>query len=150
VVDVKDERETWQEFFLRLANLWATRSRDPSTKCGTVIVNADNIVVSAGYNGLPRRVLDSANRLEDRETKLDWTVHSEANAIVNAARIGSAVQGCDLYTTPLLPCIDCTPLIINAGIARIITNGLVWDDPDNDHSIVKAQLVEACVPIIQL
>jgi len=146
----QQERESWHAFFLRIAALWATRSKDPGTKCGAVIVNGENLVVSSGYNGLPRRIVDSVERLENRQRKLELTVHAEINAILNAARLGVSIRGCTLYTTPLVPCSSCAPLIVNSGISQVVTDGRVWDDPINRSEDVAMQFIEAGIPIIQI
>jgi len=76
---------SWNEYFIQLAGLAASRSKDPSTKVGCVIASYDNMVLSTGYNGLPRNVLDLSERME-RPAKYLWTAHAEENAVAQAAR----------------------------------------------------------------
>ncbi|MCK5131737.1 MAG: CMP deaminase [Candidatus Sabulitectum sp.] len=108
----------WDLRFLQMCKLISTWSKDPSTKCGSVIVRPDNTVVSLGYNGFPRNIEDTAKRLADREEKYKLTVHSELNAILNAAE---KLDGYTLYAFPFAPCVRCTPHIIQAGITRVVT-----------------------------
>ena len=112
-------------------------SKDPSTQVGAVLVNPrTNAVISTGFNGLPRGLADTSVRLQDRDTKLALVVHAELNAILNAARNGSApTQGAALYivaqsATPSTapappwggpPCVRCTVHVINAGITQIVS-----------------------------
>ena len=72
--------ERWDRYFLDLALLNAQMSKDPSTKVGAVIVGPDREVRSMGFNGFPRGIADTRERLECREVKLDLVVHAEMNA----------------------------------------------------------------------
>ena len=107
---------TWTQRFLALALHVAEWSKDPSTKVGAVVVDSDRIVLSLGYNGFPRGVIDSTERLSERPVKYAFTVHAEANALLNASR---SVRGATLYCT-LLPCSECAKLVIQAGIRRVV------------------------------
>lgn len=115
------DRPTWDKYFMRLAVDVASRSKDPSTKIGAVIVGPDNEIRSTGYNGFPRGVNDTEERLTNRPTKYICTVHAEANAIFNAVRSGISVRGCTLYVAGLPPCHECAKAIIQSGIRRVVT-----------------------------
>ncbi len=108
----------WDKRFLELAKLVGSWSKDPSTQVGAVIVDDDHVVVSLGYNGFPRGVKDSQERLLDREKKYDIIVHAEVNALAFATR---PVKGCTLYTWPFEPCSRCAGLIIQSGIKRVVS-----------------------------
>ena len=108
----------WDMRFLGLAALIGTWSKDPSTQVGAVIVNDDRVVIGIGYNGFPRGVADTPERLNDRETKYSLIVHAEINAILNAS---GSVRGCTLYTSPFMPCVRCAGQIIQAGITRVVS-----------------------------
>ncbi|HXH10805.1 MAG TPA: deaminase [Alphaproteobacteria bacterium] len=118
-----DRQRKWDLRFLRLAEHISQWSKDPSTKCGSVIVDPDGRVVSVGYNGFPRGVIDSDERLLDRDTKYRMTVHCEINAIMFA---GHSLTGCTLYTWPMVACSNCVAVIIQSGIARHVA-------PTSDH-----------------
>lgn len=104
----------WDDYFIRMARLAATMSKD-STKAGAVIATPDNRVVSAGYNGLPRGIMEVPQRRRAPE-KYDWTVHAEENAIL-IARV--PVEGCTLYSSVGL-CHHCASAARQAGIARVV------------------------------
>lgn len=108
---------TWDKRFLALAELVASWSKDPSTKVGSVIVDRRNRVVSIGFNGFPHGVADD-DRLDDRERKYELIVHAEVNALLFAGR---PVDGCAIYTWPLPPCSRCAALLIQAGVARVVS-----------------------------
>lgn len=122
--------ERWDRHFLALAECNARMSKDPNTSVGAVIVGPDREIRSTGFNGLPRGIQDTAERLNDRETKLKLVVHGEMNAILNAARIGTPVKGCTLFLSCTNasgalwggpPCTRCTVEIIQAGISEIVS-----------------------------
>lgn len=129
--NTKTTRKSWDEYFYEMAELVATRSRDDCT-VGVVVVGEDRIVISTGYNGLPRRVSDLEERL-DKAEKLRWTVHAEANAICNAARVGTSTKDCTIYVTKF-PCSTCSGLLVQAGIRRLFTlDRSFWkNDPNGD------------------
>ena len=98
----------------------AAMSKDPRTKVGALIIDHSGAIRSTGFNGFPRGVDDSPERYNDRETKLKLVAHAEANAIANAAAVGTPVSDCWLLVSKF-PCHECAKLIINAGIREIYT-----------------------------
>jgi dCMP deaminase len=119
----------WDIRFLELAKLVSTWSKDPSTKVGAVLVNDLKQVVGMGYNGFPRGVEDSPERLNDRETKYKIVVHAEVNAIIQA---GSQARDSVLYVYPafMMPpiCNECCKVAIQAGVQGIV--GYTPDETD--------------------
>ncbi len=109
---------TWEEYFLKIAEVVAEKSKDPSTKVGAVIVGKDNQIVSLGFNGFPRGIKDLEERYHDRDIKYKLIVHAEVNAILNAARNGVGTEGCFLYLN-YIPCNECAKAIIQAGIKKV-------------------------------
>lgn len=107
----------WDRWFLGLAAYTATASKDPSTRVGAVVVDGKRRVVSVGYNGFARGVVDRPDRYADRATKLRFVVHAERNAILFAGR---DLTGCTLYTHPFPPCAPCAAVVIQAGIVRVV------------------------------
>jgi len=141
-----ETEEKWDRRFLSLAREVGSWSKDPSTKCGAILVNDLRQVVGMGYNGFPRYVVDSAARYEHRETKYKLVVHAEVNAILQA---GHAARGCTLYVHPsfMMPpiCRDCAKCAIQAGIKTIVgylTQGeeaaraLRWFDSIQDSAMM--------------
>ncbi len=108
----------WDRRFLDRAEDISRWSKDPSTKVGAIAV-IDRMEIASGYNGLPRGVADTYQRLHDRETKLLMTAHAETNLLAHAARQGVKLKGCTVYVT-MFPCSHCAGLLINAGVARIV------------------------------
>lgn len=96
----------------------ASMSKDPRTQVACIILDHRGAVRSTGYNGFPRGVDDSPERYADRETKLKLVAHAEANAIANAAAVGTPLQGCILLSNKF-PCNECAKLVINAGITTV-------------------------------
>ncbi len=113
----------WDLRFLELAKHISTWSKDPSTQVGAVIVDKRNRVISTGYNGFPRGVKDSPERLNDREVKYSMVIHGEINALLFATQ---PLEGSTLYLWPFLSCSKCTAIIINAGVKRVVA-------PENDN-----------------
>lgn len=98
-----------------IALLAAQRSKDPSTQVGACIVSEDNIIISTGYNGMPKGCSDDEYpwEREGKDTKYPYVVHAELNAILNAH--GRSLQGSKLYVT-LFPCNECAKAIIQSGV----------------------------------
>ncbi len=113
--------EKWDRRFLELAKFYSSFSKDPSTKVGAVLVKDGNRVVGLGYNGFPRGVVDSPERLDNREIKYAMVVHAEANAILMA---GDKAKGASLYVFPtfVMPpiCSECCKLVIQSGIKEVV------------------------------
>ena len=138
-----EKRRSWDEYFLDIADLVATRSKDPSTKVGAVIVR-DKIILSTGYNGFARGVNDNIPERYDRPEKYLWTIHAEENAILNAGRIGIKTDGASLYVTPMHPCSNCALSIVQSGIKEVIFNKSV-ENPRFEKSFEKAtEIFNAC------
>lgn len=110
----------WDEYFLRIADLVAQKSKDRSTKVGAVIVGEGHEIRSTGFNGFPRGIDDSIDERHKRPAKYAWTEHAERNAIFNAARNGTHLLSTTLYLNSWYPCADCARGIIQAGIIRIV------------------------------
>ena len=109
----------WDERFLELAKQIASWSKAPSTQVGCVVVGPDREIRSTGFNGLPRGIEDSEERLNNREIKYPMICHAEENAIMHAARIGISLKDCTAYVT-WPPCTRCARSLIQAGVSEII------------------------------
>lgn len=98
----------------------ASDSKDDSTKCGAVIVRQDNSIASTGYNGFPRGVLETPERME-RPAKYLFTEHAERNAIYNCADQSLEGYSIFVFTYPheLFTCADCARAIIQSGIKYV-------------------------------
>jgi dCMP deaminase len=109
----------WDQRFLRLAEHISGWSKDPSTKVGCVVVGPDREIRSTGFNGFPRGIEDSAERLNNRELKYPLICHAEENACMHAARIGVSLRGCVAYVT-WPPCTRCARSLVQAGIEQVV------------------------------
>jgi dCMP deaminase len=103
--------------YLSIAREVSGWSKDPSTQVGAVIADAQRRIVAVGFNGFPKKVNDSAERLRDRSKKYPMVVHAEANVAVIA---GSAAHGGTIYVHGAPICSHCAGILIQAGIVRAI------------------------------
>lgn len=138
----------WDIRFLELATHISEWSKDPSTKVGCVVVGPDREIRSTGFNGFPRGIQDSDDRLTNRDLKYPLICHAEENAIMHAARIGLALKGCTAYVT-WPPCTRCARSLIQAGVSEIvIPSGLeIPDRWRDDFEMSMGLLREAEVTI---
>ena len=109
----------WDRFYLGVAFMWSSKSKDTSTKAGCVFVSQDWTQLAAGYNGLPRGIEPREDRLNDRPLKYLWHEHAERNAIDNAAREGAHLKGSQVYLTGN-PCASCARGLVNVGTVRLV------------------------------
>ncbi len=151
-------RPTWDEYFMMLAKLTASRSTCLSRPTGAIVVN-DRQVLASGYNGsLPGEdhcMDDGAcfrrSMAWSEEAKYDMcrSAHAEANAIALAAKKGVSLEGGSIYCT-LEPCITCAKLIIMAGIKRVIyEHGYDSPIPERDR-YWKSVLASSDIRVEQL
>lgn len=110
-----DKQTKLDTVFMNMAKEVATLSHCVRTKVGSLIVNNGN-VISFGYNGMPSGMDNDCE--SEGETKRE-VLHSESNAILKAAKNGFSTNGATLYLT-MSPCIECSKLIIQSGIARVV------------------------------
>ena len=115
---ITDGRYDWDMKFLNLAKHISSWSKDPSTKCGAVIVDRHRRVISTGYNGFPANITDSSERYENRETKYKYVVHADMNAILFSH---VSIEDLTIYTYPLPPCSRCTVHIIQTKLTRVVS-----------------------------
>lgn len=125
-IDREKDRPTWDEYFMLMAKLAATRSTCLAFPVGAVIVK-NRQVLATGYNGSPSGSIhctaqgfcyEGLSSCDASKSLPSRAVHAEANAIAQAARHGIATDGATIYVT-LEPCISCLKLIISAGIKEV-------------------------------
>ncbi len=112
------ERPSWDEYFMATAFLIASRSVCGRLHVGCVLVSAGarrNRIIAAGYNGFLPGTPHSSRVRDGHE---QGTVHAEQNAIADAARRGSSVEGSTAYVTHF-PCVNCAKILAGAGIGAI-------------------------------
>jgi dCMP deaminase len=120
-------RPPWDEYFIQIAALVATRSTCLRRQVGAVIVR-DRRILTTGYNGVPKGMAHCLDRGCLREElgipsgqrqELCRGIHAEQNAIIQAATMGVSIKGSIIYCTHQ-PCILCAKMIINSGIERVV------------------------------
>ncbi|MDO4952568.1 MAG: cytidine/deoxycytidylate deaminase family protein [Synergistaceae bacterium] len=120
------QRTTWDEYFLQIARLVASRSTCLRKQVGAVIVK-DRHILATGYNGSPQGtrhcteigcVREEMKIPHGARYEMCRACHGEENAILQSARHGVSIEGADIYCTHK-PCINCTKMILNSGIKRV-------------------------------
>ena len=123
----KSERPSWDQYFMDIAQVAATRSNCSRRHVAAVLVR-DRRIISTGYNGTPRGVKNcndggcprcNSDAPSGSHLSECLCCHAEENAIVQAAYHGIAVKGATIYTT-FSPCLLCAKMIINAGIVEVV------------------------------
>lgn len=120
-------RASWDEYFMSIAKKVATRATCDRKHVGAVIVR-DRTILSTGYNGSIRGLghCDEEGHMMEGGHCVR-TIHAEANALVQAARNGVAIEGAQIYITAS-PCWYCFKLLANAGVKRIVFGEFYRDD----------------------
>lgn len=118
MVEVDSKQLKYDTAYLKMAVEWAKLSYCKRKQVGALIVK-DKMIISDGYNGTPSGY---TNCCENEEGETHWYVlHAEANAILKVAKSTQSANGATLYIT-LSPCKECSKLIIQAGIKRVVYN----------------------------
>ena len=132
----------WTQRFLDLAKHIASWSKD-TTKVGAVAVDRSRRILETGYNGLPRSVIDKAERME-RPAKYLWTSHAEENLVSHAAR--TVLEGTTVYVTHLC-CSKCARMLVNSGVAKVICGDGQTSMPKEEFEVATQMLWEAGVDL---
>jgi|SRR3990167_3549833 len=109
----------WTNYFMNLVYQVQKRSKDKNTQVGAIIVGPKNEIRSTGYNSFPTGINDYIHERQERPEKYFWMVHAEVNSICSAARVGTPLEGCIMYTNGT-PCTNCARSIIQSGIKKVI------------------------------
>lgn len=125
--DFVERVAAWDRYHIRIAEAVKTKSKDPSSQIGAVIVGKDHAILSTGFNGFPRGINESDPTRWERPIKYQYVEHAERNAIYNAAKNGVQLDGSTIYLTgfggkgvPVVPCVECTKAVIQAGIKKVV------------------------------
>jgi dCMP deaminase len=141
----------WDRYYLEICRVVATRSKDPNTQIGCVIVGPAREIRSTGYNSFPRGIRDDVAERLQRPAKYLWIEHAERNAICNAARAGTATENCTLYVE-IMPCMDCARAVVQAGIREVVVSAERMEQYSSDYynehfGMVEILLGEAGIKI---
>ena len=140
----------WADRYMKLAQVISTWSKDPSTKVGAIVVGHNGEILSQGYNGFPRKIKDTNNRLNNRSKKYKYIIHAEMNAIFNASLNGVSLQNSSIYIYGLPICHECAKGIIQVGIKKVIIHKQIKDNWQESCQIAQEMLIEAGVTIIEI
>ena len=141
----KTKQMNWDEYFMRIADVVASKSKDPSSKNGCVIVDEKHRPVSFGYNGMLQGADESKMTLTERPMKYYFAIHSEMNALLFAHR---DVSGCTLYNK-MATCENCLKYCLQAGITRFVYAQLRLNSHKNGAA-KTCQTIETDEAIIRL
>ncbi|MBO5297659.1 MAG: dCMP deaminase family protein [Candidatus Homeothermus sp.] len=119
-MNINEKQIVLDKRYLRMARIWAENSYCQRRKVGAILVK-DQMIISDGYNGTPAG-FENICEDEGGVTK-PYVLHAEANAITKVARSSNSSEGSTLYITAS-PCLECSKLIIQAGIKRVVYNDL--------------------------
>ena len=139
-----NKQQEWDEYFLKIADAVAEKSKDPSTKNGCVIVDQNKRVVSLGYNGLIQGADESKLTLSERPMKYYFSIHSEMNAVLFSHQ---DLTGCTLYNR-VATCENCLKYCMQAGIKRFVYKELrvhsystntkrSMTNPETDEAVIR-------------
>ena len=147
------QRVSWDEYFLQIATLAATRSTCLRRNVGCVLVR-DRHVLATGYNGVPAKAPHCADKGCLRQERnipsgqrmdICRAVHAEANAIAQCAKLGVCVQGATAYVT-VTPCSKCAALLVQAGDTAVVSSG-VYPDEDTKAILEEANVTVKIIPM---
>jgi len=110
--------QIWDQWYLGLAKYVSTKSKDPSTKTGAVIVRPDKSLCSVGFNGFPQKMPDLPELYANREEKYSRIIHCEMNALLFSR--DQTLEDYTLYTYPFMSCDRCFEHMVQKGIIRFV------------------------------
>jgi len=143
-----NKRPSWDEYFMEIMDSVSKRATCNRGKSGCVIVK-DKRIIATGYVGSPVGLphCDEVGHLIKKLTHEDGkvtehcvrTIHAEQNAICQAAKFGTSIEGGTLYCK-MTPCRICAMMIINSGIYRVVSKNRYQDDEDSIEMFKKANV----------
>ncbi|WP_251968687.1 dCMP deaminase family protein [Parabacteroides sp. AD58] len=116
MINKTDKQHELDKRYLRMASIWAENSYCKRRQVGALIVK-DQMIISDGYNGTPSGFENVCE--DENNVTLPYVLHAEANAITKVAASSNSSKGATIYVTSA-PCIECSKLIIQSGIVRVV------------------------------
>ena len=140
------KQREWDEYFMKIAETVAVKSKDPSSKMGCVIVDKNKRVVSLGYNGMLQGADESKMTLSERPMKYYFAIHSEMNAVLFAHQ---DLTGCTIYNR-VATCENCLKYCLQAGIKRFVYKELRVHSHSTDpkKSMTNVETDEAVIRLL--
>ncbi|MBN1517898.1 dCMP deaminase family protein [Candidatus Sumerlaeota bacterium] len=140
-VKKRDDYISWNDYFMGVAILAAHRSKDPHSQVGCCVVSRDKKILGVGYNGFPIGCSDEelpwGREGAFLETKYPYVCHAELNAVMNSNF--ADLRGAIVYVT-LFPCNECTKLLIQKGVGRIVYLSDKYHD--SDSSVASRRMLD--------
>lgn len=99
-------------------------SKDPRTKVACIILSRESVILSTGYNGMPRGLPE----VWEQPAKDLYVVHAETNAVYNAARVGACLTD-SIAVVTLFPCLSCAKALVQSGVRTVVTKEPDYSDP---------------------
>lgn len=143
---MNEQRPSWDDYFMAIAEQVSQRSPDPNTKHGCVLIDQDNRVISTGYNGPVAGIQNELVPLT-RPEKYDWFIHAEDNAVAFAR---CDLRGATAYVTGP-PCAPCFRRLLQVGVKRIVygdRQSACITDAERDACRVMAEALDVQITII--
>lgn len=139
-------QKDWDQYFMKIAETVALKSKDPSSKMGCVIADARNRVISLGYNGMLQGADESKMTLTERPMKYYFAIHSEMNALLFAHQ---DLTGCTIYNK-VATCENCLKYCLQAGIKRFVYGQLRVRSHSSDptRSMTNVETDEAVIRLL--
>lgn len=136
----------WDEYFMKITETVAMKSKDPSSQMGCVIVDEKKRVVSVGYNGMIQGADETKMTLRERPMKYYFAIHSEMNALIFAKR---DLTGCTIYNK-VATCENCLKYCLQAGIKRFVYKELRVHSHSTDpsRSMTNVETDEAIIRLL--
>lgn len=135
MMNSRSKQKEFDKRYLQMARIWAQNSYCKRRKVGAIIVKG-RMIISDGYNGTPEGF---ENICEDEENRTKpYVLHAEANAITKVAKSNNSSEGATLYITTS-PCMECSKLIIQSGIKRVVFSEL-YNKDDGLRLLEKAKI----------
>ena len=143
---MNEEQRRWDEYFMKIAETVAEKSKDTSSKMGCVIVDQNKRVVSLGYNGMIQGADESKMTLKERPMKYYFAIHSEMNAVLFAHQ---DLSGCTIYNR-VATCDNCLKYCLQAGITRFVYKELRVHSHSTDpkKSMTNIETDEAVIRLL--
>lgn len=143
---MNQKQRAWDEYFMKIAETVALKSKDPSSKMGCVIVDKNKRVVSLGYNGMVQGADEAKMTLSERPMKYYFAIHSEMNAVIFAHQ---DLSGCTVYNR-VATCENCLKYCLQAGITRFVYEELRVHSHSTDpkRSMTNVETDEAIIRLL--
>ena len=143
---MNQKQRAWDEYFMKIAETVALKSKDPSSKMGCCVVDQNKRVVSLGYNGMIQGANEAKMTLSERPMKYYFAIHSEMNAVIFAHQ---DLSGCTVYNR-VATCENCLKYCLQAGITRFVYEELRVHSHSTDpkRSMTNVETDEAIIRLL--